>query len=161
RISRARSCRRCARTSRRDAMQLLLLLVVALTITVALIPPLANAAGRFRLLDRPGERKVHAVPIPRIGGIAMVVGTLLPLIVYTLRGEWLPIYCGAGILLVMGVLDDRLDLAWFWKLAAQVVACAIAVRWGGVSIEAATLADRVELPAAASFGLSFLFLVGV
>jgi UDP-GlcNAc:undecaprenyl-phosphate/decaprenyl-phosphate GlcNAc-1-phosphate transferase len=142
-------------------VQLLLLLVVALTITVALIPPLASAAGRFRLLDRPGGRKVHAVPIPRIGGIAMVAGTLLPLIFYALPGEWLPIYLGAGILLVMGILDDRFDLHWSWKLAAQVGACALAVTAGGVSIEAATLSDRVELPAAASFVLSLVFLVGV
>ncbi len=142
-------------------MQLLLLLVVALTITVALIPPLANAAGRFRLLDRPGERKVHAVPIPRIGGIAMVAGTLLPLAIYTLPGEWGAIYAGVGILLTMGLLDDRFELTWPWKLAAQVLACALAVQAGGVSIEAATLSDRIELPAAVSFLLSFVFLVGV
>lgn len=143
-------------------MQLLLLLVFALTITVALIPPLANAASRFHLLDRPGERKVHAMPIPRIGGIAMVAGTLLPLLFMAgLPGEWLPIYAGVAILLVMGLADDRFDLPWPLKLAAQVAACALAVGPGGVTIEFATFADRVELPGAVSVILSFLFLVGV
>ena len=78
-------------------MQLLLLLVVALTITVALIPPLANAAGRLRLLDRPGERKVHAAPIPRVGGLAIGAGTLFPLWIMAAQpGEWTAIYCGVG-----------------------------------------------------------------
>jgi UDP-GlcNAc:undecaprenyl-phosphate GlcNAc-1-phosphate transferase len=143
-------------------MQLLLLLVVALTITVALIPPLANAAGRFHLLDRPGERKVHAAPIPRIGGIAMVIGTLVPLMLMApLDAQWASIYLGVAILLVMGILDDRFDLPWHWKLAAQVLACLLAMSAGGVSIESATFTDRVELPALVSWGLSFVFLVGV
>jgi UDP-GlcNAc:undecaprenyl-phosphate GlcNAc-1-phosphate transferase len=143
-------------------MQPLLLLVVALTITVALIPPLASAAGRLNLLDRPGDRKVHAAPIPRIGGIAMVVGTLVPLMLMApLSGEWTSIYLGVAILLVMGILDDRFDLSWRWKLAAQVVACVLAMTAGGVSIEAATLTDRIELPVVASWVLSFIFLVGV
>jgi UDP-GlcNAc:undecaprenyl-phosphate/decaprenyl-phosphate GlcNAc-1-phosphate transferase len=143
-------------------MQLLLLLVVALTITVALIPPLANAAGRLRLLDRPGERKVHAAPIPRVGGLAIGAGTLIPLwIMATQPGEWTAIYCGVAILLVMGLLDDRYELSWPWKLGAQVLACLLAVTAGGVSIESTTLTDRIELPAALSLALSFVFLVGV
>ncbi|MEO8019365.1 MAG: MraY family glycosyltransferase [Pseudomonadota bacterium] len=143
-------------------MQLLLLLVAALTITVALIPPLANAAGRLRLLDRPGERKVHAAPIPRIGGLAMVAGTLLPLwFMATQPGEWTAIYAGVAVLLVMGLLDDRYELAWPWKLGAQIIACALAVIAGGVAIDSTTLTDRVELPAALSYALSFVFLVGV
>jgi UDP-GlcNAc:undecaprenyl-phosphate GlcNAc-1-phosphate transferase len=143
-------------------VQLLLLLVVALTITVALIPPLASAAGRLRLLDRPGERKVHAAPIPRIGGLAMGAGTLLPLwFMATQPGEWTAIYAGVAVLLVMGLVDDRYELDWPWKLGAQVLACALAVTAGGVSIESATLTDRIELPAALSLGLSFVFLVGV
>jgi UDP-GlcNAc:undecaprenyl-phosphate GlcNAc-1-phosphate transferase len=143
-------------------VQLLLLLVAALTITVALIPPLANAAGRLRLLDRPGERKVHAAPVPRIGGLAMVAGTLLPLwFMATQPGEWTAIYSGVAILLIMGLLDDRYDLAWHWKLGAQVAACALAVVAGGVAIDSATLTDRIELPAAFSLALSFVFLVGV
>ena len=143
-------------------MQLLLLLLVALTITVALIPPLANAAGRLRLLDRPGDRKVHAAPIPRVGGLAIGAGTLLPLWLMAAQpGEWTAIYAGVAILLIMGVLDDRYELAWPWKLGVQVLACTLAVTAGGVSIESTTLTDRIELPAALSFGLSFVFLVGV
>ena len=143
-------------------MQLLLLLVVALAITVALVPPLANVAGRLRLLDRPGDRKVHAAPIPRVGGLAIGAGTLIPLWIMAAQpGEWTAIYCGVAILLVMGVLDDRYELAWPWKLGAQVLACLLAVTAGGVPIESTTLTDRIELPEALSLALSFVFLVGV
>jgi UDP-N-acetylmuramyl pentapeptide phosphotransferase/UDP-N-acetylglucosamine-1-phosphate transferase len=44
--------------------------ITSLFICMALIPPLQLNAGRWRFMDLPGERKVHANPIPRIGGIA-------------------------------------------------------------------------------------------
>ncbi|MES1262728.1 MAG: MraY family glycosyltransferase, partial [Peristeroidobacter soli] len=59
------------------------------------------------------------------------------------------------------ILDDRHDLAWPWKLGAQVLACLLAVTAGGVSIESTTLIDRIELPELLSLSLSFVFLVGV
>ena len=51
--------------------------LVALVLTMVLIPPLMRVAGRFSVVDMPNERKVHVGAIPRIGGIAMVVGTCL------------------------------------------------------------------------------------
>ena len=40
--------------------------------------------GALNVLDDPGARKVHSQPIPRVGGIAMVAGAVLPLCL------WLP-----------------------------------------------------------------------
>ncbi len=52
--------------------------VVALSITAALIPLLARVAPYIGLNDAPGPRKVHSAPVPRVGGIAMAVGILVP-----------------------------------------------------------------------------------
>ncbi|MDA0824511.1 MAG: hypothetical protein O3C28_19120 [Proteobacteria bacterium] len=52
--------------------------IAAMFITMVLIPPLMKSAERFSFLDSPGERKVHSTPIPRIGGVAMVVGAVTP-----------------------------------------------------------------------------------
>jgi UDP-GlcNAc:undecaprenyl-phosphate GlcNAc-1-phosphate transferase len=60
-------------------MDLLLAFVIAMVVTMALIPPLARAAARLHVLDDPDSRKVHSQPIPRVGGIAMVAGALLRL----------------------------------------------------------------------------------
>ena len=51
--------------------------ITSLFICMAFIPPLQLNAGRWRFMDLPGERKVHANPIPRIGGIAFGFAALL------------------------------------------------------------------------------------
>ena len=74
-------------------MDLMLAFVIAMIVTVVLIPPLARVAGRLRVLDEPGTRKVHAQPVPRVGGIAMGFGALLPLCLSVADGfkHWCPI----------------------------------------------------------------------
>lgn len=47
-------------------MELLLGFGVAMSVTMALIPPLMRIAGRAQILDLPEARKVHAAPIPRV-----------------------------------------------------------------------------------------------
>ena len=89
-------------------MELMLGFLVAMSITMALIPPLMQVAARLRFLDAPTQRKVHSTPVPRVGGIAMAAGTLLAL---TLSGEFaqpMPAFlAGVVVLLVFGVWDDR------------------------------------------------------
>lgn len=51
--------------------------ITSLFICMALIPPLQLNAGRWSFMDLPGGRKVHANPIPRIGGIAFGSAALL------------------------------------------------------------------------------------
>ena len=55
-------------------VQLFLSFIIALSVTAALIPLLARWAPSLGLTDAPGPRKVHAVPVPRVGGIAMAAG---------------------------------------------------------------------------------------
>ena len=44
-------------------MNLLLAFIIAMATTIALIPPLARSAGRLRVLDAPGARKVARIEI--------------------------------------------------------------------------------------------------
>jgi UDP-GlcNAc:undecaprenyl-phosphate GlcNAc-1-phosphate transferase len=48
--------------------------MTSLLICMALIPPLRLLAGRFHIMDQPGERKVHQDPVPTVGGIAFALG---------------------------------------------------------------------------------------
>ena len=57
----------------------MLAFISALLITITLIPPLAYFSGVFNLYDYPSARKVHAIPIPRVGGIAITIAILIPI----------------------------------------------------------------------------------
>lgn len=148
-------------------MRLLLPFGVALLVAMALVPWLVRAAHRLALVDAPGERKVHVLPIPRVGGLAMAAGVVAALAAAAMATPAALLgpterafLAGALVLLVAGVVDDRYDLDYRYKLLGQLVAAAIAVA-GGVLITGLTLQGRVELPFAASVVLTVAFLVGV
>jgi UDP-N-acetylmuramyl pentapeptide phosphotransferase/UDP-N-acetylglucosamine-1-phosphate transferase len=84
-------------------------------------------ALRRRLLDEPGERRSHAMPTPRGGGIAIVIAMLVAIVAMALRqpSEIVLLVCAAfGLLLVAGIgwLDDHRPLSPWSRLAVHVVA---------------------------------------
>ena len=136
--------------------------LVAMSVTMALIPPLMQMAGRWQVLDAPGERKVHATPIPRVGGIAMAFGLLLGLAFFGDFAQPMPAYlAGVIVLLIFGVLDDRFTLTAGQKFAGQILATLLVMLWGDISIDSLTLVERHQLPAWIAAPLTFLFILGV
>jgi UDP-GlcNAc:undecaprenyl-phosphate GlcNAc-1-phosphate transferase len=143
-------------------MDLLLAFILAMVVTMALIPPLMRRAGVMHVLDAPEARKVHSQPIPRVGGIAMAIGAAVPLSLW-LEVDRLSLAFLAGVLIVLlfGIWDDRATLPPRTKLFGQLLAVLIVVFVGGVEIHSITLAGRIELPGVVSVPLSVLFLLGV
>jgi UDP-N-acetylmuramyl pentapeptide phosphotransferase/UDP-N-acetylglucosamine-1-phosphate transferase len=50
-----------------------LVFVVAMVVSLVVTPLVRHFAHSRGILDQPDPRKVHTVPIPRLGGIAMVL----------------------------------------------------------------------------------------
>jgi UDP-GlcNAc:undecaprenyl-phosphate GlcNAc-1-phosphate transferase len=100
--------------------------------------------------------------MPRIGGIAMVAGALLPLWLWLPMDSTLAAYLLAVIvLLAFGVWDDRVTLGARTKLAGQLCAVLIVMIAGHVSIDTVVLGERVALPGWLSSTLTLLFLLGI
>ncbi len=114
------------------------------------------------LLDYPGGRKEHDLPVPRVGGVALVIGTLSSLL---LIGDppapWFYVYAGGLLLLAMGLWDDCVNLRWPLKLGTQLLAALLAVVYGDVRIDSITLLERIDLPNFIAVLLSVLVVVGV
>src|ERR1700676_1148514 len=143
-------------------MDLLLAFIIAMVVTMALIPPLARAAGRLHVLDNPDSRKVHSQPIPRVGGIAMMAGAVLPLCLWLPMDPTLLGYLLASIVLfVFGTWDDRVNLGALTKISGQLIAVLIIILVGHVSIDSMMLDERVALRHCFGFGLTLLFLLGI
>ena len=143
-------------------MNLLLAFIVAMAVTMALIPALMRVAGRIRVLDVPGARKVHELPMPRVGGIAMIVSVAIALAL------WLPGFDarmrawlgGAAIVFAFGVWDDRAGLTPPIKLCGQLLAIACVVFLGDLGISSYTLTERHVLPPWIATPITFVFLLG-
>jgi UDP-GlcNAc:undecaprenyl-phosphate/decaprenyl-phosphate GlcNAc-1-phosphate transferase len=141
---------------------LFLAFVVALAITAALIPFLARWAPVIGLTDAPGPRKVHSVPVPRVGGLAMGIGLLVPtLVTVELTRAALGLLAGILVLLLFGLWDDRKNLGYRTKLAGQVIAVGLCMFIGGIRIGALYFRGVEIFPDTVSTLLTFAFLVGV
>ena len=108
-----------------------------LALTVLLQWMLQPVAHKLDLLDYPQGRKDHAHPTPVTGGLAMVaaaitvsLGMRVPM-----SGAFHGYIYGSLLLIVVGLLDDRHDLAWWVRIPAQVVAALLMVYVGGVRVE--------------------------
>jgi UDP-GlcNAc:undecaprenyl-phosphate GlcNAc-1-phosphate transferase len=104
-------------------------------ITVLLVPLTERLAIRLGAIDHPRERSLHAVPTPKLGGLAILAGALSAGLI------WLPddsqsraILYGAVVITLVGVLDDVFDLPAAPKLLGQAAAVSIPVA-AGVTVD--------------------------
>lgn len=143
-------------------MEYLYGLSVALFLTIALIPLLMRASSRLGLVDEPGpERKIHTTAMPRTGGLGIIIGVSLPLLfLLPLEGELLYMLTGSAIIVVFGLVDDRVALGYKWKLFGQSLA-AIVVMSGGIVVHQFPFFGLSDAPVWLSYPVTFVFLVGV
>jgi len=114
--------------------------------SVLATPMVVKLANKFGVLDKPDPRKVHSVPVPRIGGVAIVVammaGALPGYLVdsdlrsafYNHQSEVITLLVSSFAIFLIGLLDDLLNLPSKIKLVAMVLG-AIAVCNAGIRIE--------------------------
>ena len=129
---------------------ILIWLALAAVVSFALTPLAARIATRVGALDLPGAaRRVHATPIPRAGGLAVVtafvvVGLLAVVVNDQLRSipkllsigpvEYTALFGGAIAGAAFGFLDDRYQLRARWQLGAQLALAAVALL-AGITID--------------------------
>ena len=110
----------------------------ALFLTLVLTPIVRETNRRMGMVDKPDPRRINKVPIPRGGGIALVLGVIISISVYfiaTGRGladmGVVPIRLGvlAVAIAVLGLVDDKFSLSPKVKLAGQVVIAALVWFW--------------------------------
>ena len=105
--------------------------VFAIYLMIQLIP----VARKIDLVDRPTARKAHSSNIPLIGGIAIFIAISFSLM---LSPFGLNVYrfliFGAGILMIVGVLDDHQDISAKAKFFVQIAVAAILVFVGDLVV---------------------------
>ncbi len=125
-----------------------------------LTPLSRRLALRIGAVDNPGERRVHMVATPRLGGPAILGAMVLALLLASLldrgigammRAQWpspLAVALGAFIVMMVGAIDDVRPQRPVTKLFVEICAAAIVV-CGGWSYH----------PGLMSFPLSMFFIV--
>jgi UDP-GlcNAc:undecaprenyl-phosphate GlcNAc-1-phosphate transferase len=101
---------------------------------ILLSMPLAHRLG---LVDAPNGRKDHANITPVSGGLAMLFAILLcGFLASADPGQGaIGFVLAASLLVVTGVLDDRFDLPWWFRMGVQVLAALLLVYVDGARID--------------------------
>lgn len=135
--------------------------LVALSVSWWLTPEIRARAMRLGLVDKPDEeRRIHKVPVPRLGGVAIYISifvalTLMMIITgrFPREGGLAGIAVGGTLIFVLGLLDDLESLPAKVKLLVQILAGCAAYSLG-VRLKA------IPMPANFDFDLGFIHLHG-
>ncbi|MGQ0809801.1 MAG: glycosyltransferase family 4 protein [Nitrospiraceae bacterium] len=111
----------------------LYILVFAFLGAGALTPVMIHLSHSWGVVDRPSERKIHVVPTPGLGGLAVYFGFVGSVLMNSILPEWMVgILVAASLLLVVGILDDLRELPTGTRLMAQIAATGIVILTGKV-----------------------------
>lgn len=146
-------------------------------IAMTLLPQILHIAHEKRLFDMPDKRKVHNVPIPRLGGLAffpvVVITTGVAILAYNIMGypdeamrgtvplELLAMLVGCMVLFLVGTADDLVGVGYKKKFVAQIIASISLVASGVWTRTADGLLGIQAIPAWIGMPLTVLLVVYV
>jgi UDP-N-acetylmuramyl pentapeptide phosphotransferase/UDP-N-acetylglucosamine-1-phosphate transferase len=111
--------------------------LTSLAISILAIPSIVTVARSKNLYDKPQGRKPRRKELPTLGGLAIFAGTIISLALFSDVSQFpeLPyIIAGSVILFFIGIKDDILIIAPWWKLLGQVLAAMIISIMAGLQI---------------------------
>ncbi len=117
-----------------DFQILLFVFSTAAAVSLLAKPVIVRLASRFGLVDKPGGRKIHSTPIPRVGGLLFLLSLLAAVVVgiFFPAGHFLPgfesqwtkafmVLAGTLVAGFLGLADDLVDLRPSWKFGLQAI----------------------------------------
>ena len=115
----------------------------ALALTLVLTPLVREMNRRLGMVDKPDPRRINKVPIPRGGGLALVVGIAVSFALFVLLsgrpamagfgdGAFLRLGILAIAMAAVGLADDKFSLPPKVKLLCQLIVAALAWTFGGI-----------------------------
>jgi len=152
--------------------------IAAALVALLATPVIRRIVGNLRILDHPDSRRVHDRPLPRAGGVAVVVAFVVVgggLVAFggglpgmpglrAIEPENLLGLFGGGILAaVIGVIDDRYDLRARWQFLGQLALAGVAI---GAGITVAKIGNPfgesdIPFPALLGIGFTLVWIVGM
>lgn len=114
-----------------------LLFLGALVGAIALTPVSKWLAPHIGVMDRPNPRKIHSSPVPRMGGVAILMAVMGMLLVLRSQMEiqqLVAMVFAAAFMSFLGLVDDRFTLSAYVRLVAQIAA-GVFIYWSGIRIQ--------------------------
>lgn len=110
--------------------------VVAFGFTWISVPLARKIAEKIGAIDVPKDaRRMHKVPTPRLGGLAVFLGFLVSVLCFCeITRELIGLLCGSVIIVILGIFDDSHDLSAKLKFCVQIIAALVTIYIGDIKI---------------------------
>ncbi|AGF78347.1 UDP-N-acetylmuramyl pentapeptide phosphotransferase/UDP-N-acetylglucosamine-1-phosphate transferase [Desulfocapsa sulfexigens DSM 10523] len=112
----------------------ILIFLIALFVTMFILPKLANIAKKINLLDWPSERKVHVDPKPLVGGLGFVISACFAAALIMPATGLRGFFAGLTVMLFIGFLDDLKELGHRQKFMGQILAVALLIYFSNIRL---------------------------
>ena len=112
-------------------------------------------------MDIPNKRKVHKVPMPRLGGLGIFLTFLFGYMLFGVQSiQMNAILIGAFIIIITGVIDDISPLGAKTKLLGQTIAALIVIFYGGIILDKITIGGLHLDFGIFAYPLTIIFILG-
>ena len=142
----------------------ILCFVTAFIVALLAIPPIIHMINRYKLHDVPNSRKEHSVPVPTMGGIAIIAGMVAALVLWFPFNHDIRQICfffSIIALFGLGIMDDLKDLSAKYKFVVQLGLAAL-IALSGIRITSFDgLFGINDLSITAQYTFTILAIVGI
>lgn len=119
-----------------ELREVLSIVLVTMLFVSLFMPIVKKIAVHIGAIDIPNKRKVHKVPIPRLGGLGMYAGFLLGYLLFGHQSVQMnSILIGSIIVVITGMIDDIKPIPARYKFLGQLVAALIVPIYGGIVLK--------------------------
>lgn len=126
------------------------------------MPLVIKLAFKIGAIDEPDNRKVHVDIMPRLGGLAIFLAFIIPMLILgKVTGPFLGVIIGGVVIFLVGILDDVYQLSAWVKLLGQILAASIAIYFGVMVHFVTNPFDGLLSLGFLSIPVTFLWIVGV
>lgn len=135
--------------------------VVAAAIVFIITPTVGSIARFVGAMDEPNSRKIHEDPVPRLGGLAIFFGFIIPALLFLeLTDQMKGVLVGASIITLFGAVDDLRGTTPPVKFAGQFIAAGCLIFYG-IRIDYFTLPylGTIDIDPALAIPLTLLWVV--
>ena len=141
----------------------LLIVFVTFITSLLLVPIVKKIAIHVNAMDMPNERKVHKVPMPRMGGLAIFLSFMLGYMLYARESTMmLSVLIGSFLIVICGMLDDISPIRARYKFIIQIVAASAVCIYGNLTLDyISILGLNMYFPAPLNYVITIFFMVAI
>ena len=141
----------------------LLIVFVTFITSLLLVPIVKKIAIPVNAMDMPNERKVHKVPMPRMGGLAIFLSFMLGYMLYARESTMmLSVLIGSFLIVICGMLDDISPIRARYKFIIQIVAASAVCIYGNLTLDyISILGLNMYFPAPLNYVITIFFMVAI